>query len=216
MNTDANSKRLCQIRDKAVIESIQAHPHIFCTQERRTRCIGSVNLMQSVKRHQPIAGELREVTAGSGQCGAHFEEELVEEKQDVVRKAPFAQARRSPKIGKHHGHDLLHPGEPGPSAAVDRSGGGQEQRNDRKIGDRANLACKPTVVGRADTRQSAGLKRCWRGQCVTTLQHADPAGRAARATAAYRGVGNVILIESFEDRRAWPDVNCATIGVSEQ
>jgi hypothetical protein len=138
--------------------------------------------VETVKRHQPIAGELRIVTVGGSERFDHLVEELIENVEEVVGKLGLAQDRGTAQIDEHHRDQPLASLEPRADHTVGCSGIGSQQGHDRDVRGRTNLTGQPHAGRRSDTGQCCRLRSRRFGQLAQPLCHQDPARRAARSS----------------------------------
>ncbi len=119
----------------------------------------------------------------------------------------------SAQIDEHDRDQPLAAFETAPHRPVGGAGVGRQERHHREIGDRTNLAGKPHSGRRTDARQRLGLQARRFGKPIEPLGDQDPACRAARPSAADRGVSDAVGAQRFQHGRAGQDRDAAAAGV---
>ena len=130
----------------------------------------------------------------------HLGEELVHDENHVVRQPALAEARGVAQIDEHRDDAALAPLR---TAARLLDGCGRDvrwkKRRDRHINRGTRLAGETHVGRRFDARERLSLEARRRRKLREPVAHAHAARRAARASAAYRGVRDALVADRFQD-----------------
>ena len=200
VDPDADAQRLLEVGGEAAVEPLDAVLHLGRAFDRGAAG-GIQGLFQAVEGEQPVAAELRVVAAGRAQRRVHLGEELVHDEDRRRRAGALAQARRVAQVDEHRDDRALAPLRA--AARFERAGGsdvGRKKRRHRDVARRARLAGEAHVGRSVDPRERLRFQASRRRQVGEPVAHAHPAGGAARAPAAHRGVRQAFVADRLEDR----------------
>ena len=171
--------------------------------------------LDAEERHDAVTRVLVRDAAGLGNGAPYRFEIAVEEEDDVVGQLVLGETGEAAKIGKEHGDLALLPVMR--SARRMRRARARchcDERRHRQIPARAKLAGQAHVGRRADALEHAQLLRARRRQGRVT-RDPDPAGRAATATAADRGVRDAGRAAGLEHGRSNRHGDAPAIGIGD-
>ncbi len=159
---------------------------------------------EAEQRQQPVAGELVRLAPGRQHRIRHRLDEAAQREHRIVRRPAGSKCGRIAHVGEQGDDEALlgHMQRPPAGDELARQGGG-DQRQDRDIAERHGLAGKShrCRVG-ADACQQRALGGPRRRNGAGIREHPHPAGRAAAAATADRGVGHAQHAAGIEQRQA--------------
>ena len=214
MQAHADPQRVAQIMAQGLVQPRQPLAHGPGGGKRLTTTDGRP-VGDAEQRHHAVAGELVDLAATLLDGLSQRLEILVHDEHHVVRQPPFGHRGEASKIGEQHRDLTVLAGQQRrPGEAVLWPCRWRQQRHHIQVRNRPQLTCQPHIRRRGDALQDprfVGTR--WRHR-PGPLADPDPAGRAATASAADRGVRQIGQLAGLEHRSAlwYLDAHAARVG----
>jgi hypothetical protein len=215
MDADADPKRRLQFLAEAGIHLGEIERHALGRVERLGGGIARL-AVDSEQRHHAIADELVEMTTGRDHRLAHGAEVAIEQEHHVVRETLLGKLREAADVGEQHRDLALLAGmKVVARLGLFRRGTRRQQRHHLHIALRLCLAGQARAGRRTNPRQYAQLLDARRRQGCIAGEDANPAGRAAPAPAADRGMRDVADAARLQNRAAGLDADDAPVRIGD-